>query len=243
MTQPNTLIVESDESDRTFLQKSLEGIQYVTAAVPTASDALDRLRNTSFDLVITALELNGNSGGLRVARAVKWRWPGSSVIIAAEDESFDSAKAAIDLGVDGFLLKPLQAADLQDAARRAVERQRACHCVNGTSQVLRWRGLALHRNNAEVTLNEEPVDLTPTEFKLLRHLMENDSRVVSPEELFEASHGRAPRNQGRARDAIRWHIHNIRQKIEPDPQNPVYVLNVYGLGYTFAGVEDVHDRT
>jgi DNA-binding response OmpR family regulator len=236
MAKPDTLIVESNESDRTFLQQSLEGAGYLATAVDTAVEALDRLRDTPFDLVVTALELDNGPGGLRVARAVKWRWPRTPVIITARNGSFDTAKAAIDLGVDGYLLKPVESAELKDTAQRTLERQRACHCTEGTP-VLRWRGLALDKHKAEATLNGEPVDLTPTEFKLLRYLMENDYRVVSPEELFEASRDRAPRDRERARDAIRWHIYNIRQKIEPDPQDPVYVLNVYGLGYTFADAE------
>jgi DNA-binding response OmpR family regulator len=236
VTKPKTLIVESDESGRTFLQQSLEGAGYLTTAVDTASEALSRLRNTPFDLVLTALELDEGPDGLRVAKAVKWRWPRTPVIITARNGSFDTAKAAIDLGVDGYLLKPIESADLKDTAQKALERQRACHCTEGT-QVLRWRGLALDKRKAEATLNGEPVDLTPTEFKLLRYLMENDYRVVSSVELFEASHDRPPQDRKRARDAIRWHIYNIRQKIEPDPQDPVYVLNVYGLGYTFADAE------
>lgn len=239
--KPNTLIVDSDESDRTFLQQSLEGNGYLATAVDTAVEALDRLRDTPFDLVVTAQELDNGPGGLRVARAVKWRWPTTPVIITARNESFDAAKAAIDLGVDGYLLKPIESADLKYTAKKALERQRACHCTERPSGGLSWRGLALDKRKAEATLNGEPVDLTPTEFKLLRYLMENDYRVVSSVELFEAFHNRAPDDRERARDAIRWHIYNIRHKIEPDPQDPIYVLNVYGLGYTFAGVDTLHE--
>lgn len=240
MTKPNTLIVESDPGDRMFLRQSLEGVGYLTTAVATASEALSRLRSTPFDLVVAALELDNGPGGLRVARAVKWRWPRTPVIVAAQNESFDAAKTAIDLGVDGYLLKPLQAANLQEAAQRALDRQPDCPCTEARSQVLRCRGLALHWRKAEVTLNGEPVGLTPTEFKLLRYLMENDHRVVSPVELFEASHDRAPQDRERAHNTIRWHIHNLRRKIESDPRRPVYILNVYGLGYTFAPIKDVN---
>lgn len=238
VTKPNTLIVESDESDRALLQQSLEGAGYLTTAVGTALEALSRLRDTSFDLVLTGLELDDGPDGLRVAKAVKWRWPGTPVIIAARNGSFDTVKAAIDLGVDGYLLKPIQATELRETAQKALQRQRTCHCTEGR-QVLKWRGLALDKRKAEATLNGEPVDLTPTEFQIVRHLMENEYKVVSSLELFEASHDNAHQDRKRARDTIRWHIYNIRHKIEPDPQEPIYILNVYGLGYTFAGVEAV----
>jgi len=239
MIGPRTLIVESDDKERAFLQETLEDAEHATTAAATAADALDRLRDVPFDLVITALELDDELTGLRVARALKWRWPKTSVIIAAENGSFDSAKAAIDLGVDGYLLKPIETAELRETVQRALERQQARCCVDELSQVLRWRGLAVNKQKGRVTLEGEPIDLTPTEFKLLLYLLENGHRVVSPEELFEASHSHPPEDRDSADDAIRWHIYNLRRKIEPHPRTPVYILNVYGLGYTFAGPEGV----
>lgn len=235
MTKPNTLIVESDEQDRAFIKQTLEDGSHATTAVTSVPVALDQLRDTPFDLVITALELEKGVTGFRVVRAVKWRWPNTPVIIVTETGTFEGARAAIDPGVDGHLQKPIEGPKLQHVVQRALERQEARGCNQGMSQVLRWRGLALDRDEGLLTLDGEPIELTPTESGLLRCLIENGHRVISPEELFEASRGRPPEDRDRGDDAIRWHIYNLRQKIEPHPQQPTYILNVYGLGYTLAG--------
>ena len=235
MSRPGVLVVDGDREDRAFLRLALEGADYAPATFSSGSGALDTLRDTPFDVVIVALESDDASSGLRVAQAVKWRWPGTAVIILAENESFDAVRAALNLGVDGYLVKPVVEIQLRAAVRRVLERQQATDCPGEPAPVLRWRGLALDRQKGDVTLDGEPVHLTPIEFRLLRYLMENGHRVVSPQELFEASHGSPASDPTRADDAIRWHLHNLRQKIEPDPDKPVYILNVYGVGYIFAG--------
>lgn len=240
MRKPKVLVVGSDSEDRASLRQALQVARCVSVTFGSASDALDKLRDIPFDLVVTALELDDRFSGLQVARAVKWRWPQTSVIILAESESFDAVKAALNLGVDAYLIKPVGEARLQEAIQQALERRQSRTHAGEAPSVLRWRGLALHRQKGDVTLDAEPIPLTPTEFKLLRYLMENAHRVASPKELFEASHGHPPHDPARADDVIRWHVHNLRQKIEPDPRRPIYVLNVYGLGYTFADIEDTN---
>ena len=235
MTRPGVLVVDDNREDRAFLRQALEGANYAAATFASGSGALDTLRDTLFDVVIIALESDDAPSGLRVAQAVKWRWPGTSVIILVEGESFDAVRAALNFGVDGYLLKPVGEVQLRAAVRRVLERQQATDCPGDPAPVLRWHGLALDRQKGDVTLDGEPVHLTPIEFRLLRYLMENGHRVVSPQELFEASHDDAANDPTRADDTVRWHIHNLRQKIEPDPDKPVYILNVYGVGYIFAG--------
>lgn len=239
MRKPKVLIVESDSEDRAALRQALQVARCVSVTFGSASDALDKLRDLPFDLVLIALELDDRFSGLRVARAVKWRWPQTSVIILAESESFDAVRAALNLGVDAYLLKPVGEARLQEAIQQALERRRGRNAGEAPT-VLRWRALALHKQKSDVTLEGKPIHLTPTEFKLLRYLMENGHRVVSSEKLYEASHGQPPSDPARAGDAIRWHVHNLRQKIEPDPRRPIYIRNVYGLGYTFAGIEEMN---
>jgi len=237
MSRPRTLIIENDKEDRASLRQTLEDADHAVTVADTGSRALDRLRDSSFDLVITGLDLNDGLTGLQVAQAVKWRWPKSSVIVAADNESFDAVKTAINLGVDGYLLKPIGEAELERTVNRALERREARCCLEESSEVFRWEGLVLDKSKKTVTIKGEPVDLTPTEFAILAYLMENAHRVVPPVELLEAAHGHRPEDQEKANDTVRWHIYNLRQKIEPHPHGPTYILNVYGHGYTFVGPE------
>lgn len=240
MRKPKVLIIESDSEDRASLRQALQAAKCATVTFHSVSHALDKLRDIPFDVVVTALELDDRFSGLRVARAVKWRWPWTSVIILAQSESFDAIRAALNLGVEAYLLKPVGDTRLQEAIQQALERRQDRTGPGEAPSVLRWRGLALHKQKGDVTLDGQPIHLTPTEFRLLRYLVKNGHRVVSPEELYEAAHGQPLPDPARADDAIRWHVHNLRQKIEPDPRRPIYILNVYGLGYTFAGIEEMN---
>jgi DNA-binding response OmpR family regulator len=84
------------------------------------------------------------------------------------------------------------------------------------------------------TAHGELLDLTLTEFKLLAYLMQRPDQVVSPRTLVSAVQG-YDADEHEARAIIRVHIRRLRQKLEPDPDNPQYVLNVRGVGYLFAG--------
>jgi two-component system alkaline phosphatase synthesis response regulator PhoP len=79
----------------------------------------------------------------------------------------------------------------------------------------------------------EPLDLTPTEFRVLCCLMETPDEVWSPKQLVQRARGYEADTQG-ARAIIRVHIRRLREKLEPDPSGPTYVLNVRGVGYMFA---------
>jgi DNA-binding response OmpR family regulator len=95
-------------------------------------------------------------------------------------------------------------------------------------EVLHAGPLSLDRGRREVRVREELVALTPTEFDLLAALMEAPGRVFTRRELLEAVQGVAFEAYERTVDA---HVKNLRQKIEPDPANPIYVTTVRGVGY------------
>jgi DNA-binding response OmpR family regulator len=82
-----------------------------------------------------------------------------------------------------------------------------------------------------VKLFEEKLDLTPSEFNLIVHLLRNDDRVISPEELVEVVRGYKPEDVIEARQIIKWYIHRLRQKVEKDSSHPDFILNIRGVGY------------
>jgi DNA-binding response OmpR family regulator len=80
-----------------------------------------------------------------------------------------------------------------------------------------------------------PLELTPREFSLLVHLMENEPQVISPTDLVRVVRQYEAEHPHEAREIIKWYIHRLRQKVEPDPSEPVHVINVRGVGYRFSG--------
>jgi DNA-binding response OmpR family regulator len=213
-----TLVVDDEQSVRFFLENALQQIGYVTVAAASGEEALDRLREAPFDLIILDLMLGGRVDGIRVLESVKWRWPETIVIILTAHGSLDSALKAIREGVDGYLIKPVEPEELWQAVQEALDRhQRLARSEREATEedVLHTGPFALDVKKQMVTLHGQLLSLTASEYNLLSHLMENAYRAISPQELVR--------------------VVRQRQKVEPDPSNPAYILTVRGVGYRFVG--------
>ena len=90
--------------------------------------------------------------------------------------------------------------------------------------------LILDIGKRELTINKNLINLTPSEFEILKELMTNPGFVITRDELAEKALGYRSSSAGRTLDS---HIKNLRRKIEPDPNQPAYILTVYGIGYKF----------
>jgi DNA-binding response OmpR family regulator len=108
---------------------------------------------------------------------------------------------------------------------------------SGSQAVLHHGNLTVDRQRHQVTVEGQKVDLTPTEFELLVHLIENAERVASCSELVLAVHGYET-SEDESRKVIRPHITNLRQKMSAVPGSRPYILNVRGVGYTLAPITE-----
>ena len=230
------LVVDDDEGIRFFLASTLKQVGYNVTAASSGEEALDLLRDTPFDLAILDLQLGGRVDGLRVLEAIKWRWPDMATVILTGHASLDSALAAIQEGVDGYLLKPARAEEVRQAAAEAIERRRGMarpQAEPHATGLLQRGPFAVDLEKRLVTKDEVPLELTNCEFELLVHLMQNDHRVVPPPELVWVVQQYQCEDLREARNIIKWYIHRLRSKIEANPSRPRFVLNVRGAGYTF----------
>jgi DNA-binding response OmpR family regulator len=234
--QNHTLVVDDDEGVRFFLEETLRRDGHIVVAASSGEEALDRMRDTFFDLVMLDLKLSGRVDGLRVLEAVRWRWPETVVVILTAHGSLESAMAAIREGVDGYLLKPVEPDDVRKAVHEALDRRRSLARLEGAGQeehVLQRGPFSVDLTKHLITLDGQPLELTSREFKLLVHLMQNAHRVVSPRELVQVVGQYEAEDLYEARQIVKWYIHRLRRKVEPDPSSPRYVLNVRGVGYRF----------
>ena len=227
------LVVDDEEQIRYFLTKTLERVGHVVAAVASGEEALDMLRDTAFDVAIVDLNLGGRADGLKVLRAARWRWPGMAVVILTAHGSLESAMAAIREGIDGYLLKPAKPEEVREAVRQALERR-------GSSQQKAEEDRIVKRGDFSVDLGQhvakrdgKRLDLKPQELKLLVHLMQNAPRAIAPPELVRVVREHDPDNLYEARQIIKWYIHRLRQRVEPDASTPQHIMNVRGVGYKF----------
>lgn len=231
----HTLVVDDDAAVRFTLAETLRRAGHTVVTAPDGESALDLLREQPFDLAVLDLRLGTRVDGLRVLEGIRWRWPQTAVIILTAHGSLESAMAAIREGVDDYLLKPTEPQALMAAAREALARRQARlghPAAAPPARLLQHGSLVLDMDKHQVVRAGQPIKLTPTEFNLLACLVENVHRVVSAKELVRVIQGYEPEHQYEARQIIKWHIHRLRNKIEPDPAQPQYILNVRGVGYT-----------
>lgn len=232
--QLHVLVVDDEEGIRFSLKRLLQRDGFIVETAASGEEALDYLRDTAFDIVILDLRLGGRVDGMRVLAAVKWRWPETAVVILTAYGSLESALDAIREGVDGYLLKPCEMDELRQVVQEALARRSRLPQPEGEAEaarLLQWRALSLDRDERLVTLDAQPLELTPREFDLLACLMQAAPRPVSPPELVQATLGYECQDAVEARDVIKWYIYRLRRKVEADPQKPSYVLNVRGVGY------------
>ena len=232
-----TLIIDDDKNTRNFLEEMLIHQGHEVSSISKGEQALTLLRDTSFELIILDINLAGRIDGLRVLKAVRWRWPETVVIILTAHASLESALNSIQDGVDGYLRKPVTSEQIIKAIQNAfdIRRKRLERAVESKEDSeLKHGPFTIDLQKHDASMNGEALDLTPGEFKLLGYLIQNAERVISPPEVVEAIQGYRPDNLREARRIIKWYIHRLRRKIEVDSSNPHYIQNVRGVGYILA---------
>jgi two-component system, OmpR family, response regulator MtrA len=232
-TKMLALVVDDEANVRFFLQETLATGGFEVTPAASGEEARQYLHDTRYDLVLLDLLLGGRVDGMRVLSAARWRWPDIAAVILTGHASLDTAVEAIREGIDGYLRKPVEPAELRQVVREAVQRRQALsrpHPADG-QRALQHGPLMIDVDKHVVLRDGQPVDLTPQEFKLLVHLVENKQRVVTPAELVRTVREFQPDSTFEAREVVKWYIHGLRKKIEADPGAPRLIVNVRGVGY------------
>jgi DNA-binding response OmpR family regulator len=139
--------------------------------------------------------------------------------------------AGLEIGADDYVTKPFSPKELVARVRAVLRRTERPSDAN---DVVRAGDVTLDVPRMRVRVGDRAVELTPTEFQLLVALARAPGRIFTRAQLLDAVHGVAFESYERAIDA---HVKNIRRKLEPVPNEPRYLLTVYGVGYRFADDE------
>lgn len=226
---PNTvvLVVDDEKSLRDFVRRNLEvrGFDVYTAA--NGLEALAVFNTHVIHLVILDLMMPGMDG-LETVRRIRQNSTVPIIVLSALGEEVDKVHA-LDLGCDDYLTKPFGLSELL-ARVKAVLRRSEWRESLGPEGTLTRGEIVADLDRRQVLVNDEPVDLTPTEFNLLVYLMEHNNRVLTHEAILKNVWGP---EYGREPEYLRVYIGRLRQKIEADPSNPQYLLTERGIGYVF----------
>jgi two-component system, OmpR family, response regulator ArlR len=217
------LVVEDDAGIMGFLKTELchEGFEVQYAADGRA--ALTVFESCIPDIVLLDIMLPGLSG-LEVLRRIRKSSNVPVILLTARGETFDKVNG-LNAGADDYLTKPFEIEELL-ARMRAVMRR-----LSGSVSVLKMRNLVLYPNRMETLLDGKAVELSRTEFFLLKTLMENQNTVLTREQLISAVWG-----QGHYIDenSVDVYVRYIRQKID-EQAGEEYITTVRGFGYTMKG--------
>jgi DNA-binding response OmpR family regulator len=236
-----TLLVVDDKAGvRQLLREYFAEQGYRVVAVANGREALHEARHSLPDVILLDLmmpELDGY-GFLEAYRRTSGPGAGAPVIVITARDEETSAVHGLELGADDYVIKPFRMREL--AARvKAVLRRGAPQSQNG--RVLKGGGVIVDEAAHSVTVRGKPVNLTPTEYNLLVFLMRSAGQALTRQQI--ADHLSETGFDGLDR-TLNVHIRNLRTKIEADPDQPVHIETVFGVGYRFsieAGLTD-HDR-
>lgn len=151
------------------------------------------------------------------------------IIVSADRAANDALHRCVELRTGGLLLRPFTKDDL---LRRLDAVAHSPSIDAGVAEPYERNGLRIDWASCEVTANGEPVELTKTEFRLLRHLVEHEGRVLSHDQILSEVWG--PEYQGE-KDRVKLYVWYLRRKVEVDPCKPALIVTKRGLGYVFAG--------
>jgi two-component system, OmpR family, KDP operon response regulator KdpE len=223
------LVVDDEPEITRALRSILRGHGYEPILSASGEEGLDLLIRRRPDLVILDLALPGVDG-LEFCRAVRedLRLDVPIVVLSAHGEEERKVRA-LDLGADDFVTKPFGVAEL--LARIRVALRRAGRVRLGEPAIVELGGLRIDLDRHDVTMDGQPVHLTPKEYDMLQYLARNAGRLITHRTLLRAVWG--PEYED-ARPYLHVFVGQLRRKLEPDPSHPRYILTEPGVGYRLA---------
>lgn len=215
------LVVDDERSIRRFLKTSL-GSQFEVFEATNGEEALIAVAANRPDIIILDLGLP-DVDGVEVTRRLR-EWTQIPIIVISVREQEKDKIAALDAGADDYLTKPFGVGELMARLRSSLRRSAQAE----TDPVFTTGNLVVDLNQRVVTMNGQPVFLTPTEYDLLRTFVKHAGKVLTHDQLLRAVWGTAYESETHM---LQVNISNLRRKIEPDPVRPGYLITEPGVGY------------
>ena len=216
------LVVDDERSIRRFLNASL-GNRYTILKAENGTEAIQAVALNQPDLIILDLGLP-DMDGTEVTRRLR-EWTDVPVIVISVRDSEQDKVAALDAGADDYLTKPFGTSELLARIRVAL---RHSNKSENESVIYQNEDLLVDFMKREVQVNDQPVMLTPTEYSILRTLVNHAGKVLTHQQLIKEVWGG---NYEADFHLLRVNVSNLRRKIETDPLRPHHIITEPGVGY------------
>jgi two-component system KDP operon response regulator KdpE len=219
---PRILIIDDERAIRRFLHTVLEAHHYQVFEAESGEEGLALSAQQRPDIVILDLGLPGISG-IEVTRRLR-EWSQVPIIVLSVRDRETDKIAALDAGADDYLTKPFGAGELLARLRAALRRV----ARPAPDPIFKIGALTVDLTRRQVTADGKDVQLTPTEYDLLRTLVTNAGKVVTHDQLLQEVWGEGYDD---AFHLLHVNISNLRHKLEPEPSRPRYLITEPGVGY------------
>ncbi len=219
------LIVDDEEMIVKTVKAYLDQEGFKTYTAYDGEEALRAFEEKGPDLIVLDLMLPKMSG-IEVTKRIRSIASVPIIMLTAKASEADRV-VGLELGADDYVVKPFSPRELVARVRAVLRRMEG---EAGTGERMILGQLEIDLRSREVFVNEEPIELTPTEFDLLAYLARHPGQVFTRLQLLREVQGYTYDAFARTIDT---HVKNLRHKIEQDPKDPKYILTVHGVGYRF----------
>lgn len=232
----NILVVDDEKEIADLVELILVNEGYSVDKFYSSKQALEAVMKSTpvpdmaiLDVMMPELD------GFALCTKLREKYTFPIIMLTARVEDIDKITGLL-IGADDYVTKPFNPLELVARVKAQLRRYKKYNTQpNASEQIYECGGLMMNKQTHTCTLDEEPILLTPTEFKILWLLCENSGNVVSSEEIFEAVWGEEYLDSN---NTVVVHIRRIREKLKEPPRNPRYIKTVWGVGYK---VEKTHN--
>ncbi len=224
------LIVDDEQEIADLVAVYLESEGYEVYKFYTAKEALACIKTTELDLAILDVMLP-QVNGFTICQKIRKKYNYPVIMLTAKDEEIDKI-TGLTLGADDYITKPFRPLEMVarvKAQLRRYKRYNPATTAKEEEHILYHAGLTINIQSHECTLNEKKLDLTPTEFEILRILCQQKGKVVSSEALFHEIW--KDEYYQKSNNTITVHIRHLREKLSDSAERPKYIHTVWGVGY------------
>lgn len=228
-TVPHILVVDDEHTITDLVGIYLQNEGYEVTLAYNGADAAREILTHEFDLAILDIMLP-DIDGFELLRTIRANRTYPVIMLTARDAQADKIEG-LSLGADDYVVKPFRPLELVARVKAQLRRYTSYGTRDQTEDsLLSVNGLTINRDAHQVTVDEKPVRTTPLEYAILLYLVEHRGKVVPVEELFRAVWNEE--FMAGSNNTVMVHIRHLREKIGDDAQNPRFIRNIWGVGYT-----------
>ena len=225
---PRILLVDDEQSVQKLLGWPLRKEGYEVVEAYDGRQALERLRDGAFDLVVLDLMLP-KVDGFDVCRQIRARSTVPIIMLTAKAEEIDKV-LGLELGADDYITKPFSVREFRSRVKAVLRRAALAQPDEPLEEPIERGDLKIDFERRAVDIRGQPIKLTYVEFEVLTALARSPGRVFSRSQLLERVWGDSAYRDPRTVDV---HIRHLREKLERDPRHPELIFTVRGVGYRF----------